>query len=185
MAAPQGVTLIAVEHGIGDVLDLVHDAGHPPVVSQDRGVDRLPVARLEAAAIGLRAPHVVPTDAHRVGAALVHDALEGDPSDVDGLGLGVVGIVREDLEDAFADDRVALSQSGAKVGITGGEDGEPRAVRRQHEDLSRESLEDPLEVRFAMPPRSDAHPAPCPAPRVTQTHGPAPGVIPIRRGCYM
>ncbi len=104
-------------HQLGDVLDAMQDRADAAVGSQDRRVDRIPIALLEAAAFGIGFADVVFLDAHHVGPAQFEDTAERRPQIGDAVGARVVRIVGKHLEHMPAEDVLAAGHRGAAIGV--------------------------------------------------------------------
>ncbi len=95
-----------------------------------RRVHRPPKALLESTSRGGGPLDVVLLCGHRSGHPIPQHSLEGGSQIVNAVGGGVVGIVREDLEQRSAQNLLTLSHRGAQVAVAHRDD---REVRRQDE----------------------------------------------------
>ena len=124
------------------VFDAVDDALDLTVRTQDRAVDRAPIALLKLTAVRLGAANVVLLHGHRVGLAAPPDPLERRTEVPGTARLGVLGVVGEHLEETVADDRFTGRHRGGQEGVARRDDPEVRIEDEvETGDLFEESLE--------------------------------------------
>ena len=121
------------------------DVGELAGVGQDRSVLRAPETLLEAAALLLGPLDVVLLHRHRVGDLLLPDPFERGREVAHPGRLGVIRVVREDIEDPPADDLLAPGHRRLEVGVACRDDPE---VRIEDEIEARGGLEERAEINL-------------------------------------
>jgi len=111
-------------NSLRDVLGVVEDVGNRPIVTHDRGVDRLPVALLPVTPLTVWAPDVVAEDGKLVGPTRPGHALEGALDRPGARTLRPIRIVREHLEDAAPRDLLPPPPHPGEIAVGRGDDGE-------------------------------------------------------------
>lgn len=152
VAPRPGLALVA--DVLGHVLDAMDDERRPPVRARHRGVDRAPPALLPAAARGLRATDRVALHRQHVGAAEILDARERGAHVAHAVGVGVGGVVREDVEQAAALELLAGRHRRLEIRLAHRDD--LVLARREHRVAARGALEERAVVaarRVGLAPR--------------------------------
>ncbi len=132
-------------HKLGDVLNPMNDKVHSAVGAEYRRILWAPVPFFESAAFRFGPANIVLLDGHGVGPAEFEHANERCPQVIHAGCLRIVGIIREDFENATAQNLLATRHGGEQIGVADGDNSE---VRRKDQIQAGSSLKQHPEIRL-------------------------------------